>query len=73
MAFSHVHAPNFASETFCNTSTRGPVGDAVQELDDAVGQLLAVLDRLGVDDNTVVFFTSDNGAPLANDCTYRGL
>ena len=26
VAFSHVHAPNFASAAFCNSSTRGPVG-----------------------------------------------
>lgn len=39
-------------------------GDAVMELDDSVGQILSLLRRLGIDSNTLVFFTSDNGAAL---------
>ena len=70
---THVHAPNFASDAFCNTPARGPVGDAVQELDYAVEQLLAALDALQIDQNTVVFFTSDNGAPLPNDYIGNGM
>ena len=72
VAFSHVHAPNFASDRFCNASARGPVGDAVQELDDGVGQLLAFLDAHNLAEDTVVFFSSDNGAPLTNDCLGNG-
>ena len=33
MPWNHVHSPNFASASWCNTSKRGPVGDATQELD----------------------------------------
>lgn len=73
LAFTHVHAPNFASEAFCNTSARGPVGDAVQELDGAVGELLGFLDANRIANNTLVFFTSDNGAPLMNDCVGNGV
>lgn len=39
-------------------------GDAVMELDYSVGQILSLLRRLGIDSNTLVFFTSDNGAAL---------
>lgn len=37
-------------------------GDAVRELDYSVGQILQSLKDNGVDKNTLVFFTSDNGA-----------
>ena len=50
-----------------------PVGDAVQELDGAVGELLDFLDANRVADSTLVFFTSDNGAPLSNDCVGNGV
>ena len=36
-------------------------GHAVEEMDGSVGQLMAALDRLNLTDNTLVFFTSDNG------------
>lgn len=39
-------------------------GDAVMELDYSVGKILAQLVNLGIDKNTFVFFTSDNGAAL---------
>lgn len=41
---------------------KGLYGAAMTELDDTVGALLKELEDLGVDDNTIVFFTSDNGA-----------
>ena len=41
----------------------GGTGDAVQELDDAVGQLMAAVLGAAVDENTITFFTSDNGNP----------
>lgn len=39
-------------------------GDAVMELDYSVGKILSLLRSLGIDNNTFVFFTSDNGAAL---------
>ncbi|MEK0425108.1 MAG: Arylsulfatase, partial [Planctomycetota bacterium] len=39
----------------------GPHGDFIHELDWIVGQLMETLDRLGVADNTIVIFSSDNG------------
>ncbi len=61
MAFNHVHVPDFVSPEFCNTTRRGVYGDALRELDDAVGQILAAVDDAGATTSTVVFFTSDNG------------
>ena len=41
-------------------------GDAVMELDYSVGQILSLLQDLGIENNTFVFFTSDNGAALTS-------
>ena len=61
MAFQHTHHPQFASKTFTNSSVRGKFGDALNELDWAVGQVFQFIEDAGVKDNTFVFFTSDNG------------
>ncbi len=55
------HLPLFTSEEFTGRSLRGPYGDVVEELDWSVGQVRETLERLGIDDNTLVIFTSDNG------------
>ena len=59
--FMHVHTPLFSSPRFTNVSAGGPFGDNVAEMDDAVGQVLAALDRLGLANDTLVLLTSDNG------------
>ncbi|XP_066510373.1 N-acetylgalactosamine-6-sulfatase-like isoform X2 [Hoplias malabaricus] len=59
-----THAPVYASEHFLGKSQRGRYGDAVMELDYSVGQILSFLIKLGIDKNTFVFFTSDNGAAV---------
>lgn len=55
------HVPIFASERFRGTSNRGLYGDVIQELDWSVGEILAALTKHGLDEKTVVIFTSDNG------------
>lgn len=39
-------------------------GDAIREIDDSIGKILKHLQKLGISENTFVFFTSDNGAAL---------
>lgn len=56
-----VHLPSFAAPRFQGVTKAGPHGDFIAELDFVVGELLATLDKLGVADNTLVLFTSDNG------------
>jgi len=56
-----VHLPSIASRTFQGKSQAGPHGDFLVELDFVVGELLRNLERLGVAENTLVIFTSDNG------------
>ena len=56
----------FVSEAFRGKSANGPWGDAVEELDWSTGQILDALQRLGLDQHTLVIWTSDNGAPRRN-------
>ena len=56
-----VHLPSFAADPFKGSTDAGPHGDFIFELDHVTGELLATLDRLGVADDTVVMFSSDNG------------
>ena len=53
----------FAGERFRGKSANGPYGDSVEELDFSTGEVLAALKRLGIDEHTLVVWTSDNGAP----------
>lgn len=59
------HVPIFASQKFRGTSARGLYGDVVQELDWSVGEIMAALKRLGLDERTLVVFSSDNGPFLS--------
>lgn len=64
----------FASEDFRNTSRNGPWGDAVRELDWSTGQILDQLVAADLARQTLVIWTSDNGAPMTGDrnSTQRG-
>ncbi len=61
LAHTFPHVPLFASGKFSGQSRRGLYGDVVEEIDWSVGQVLDTLRREGLDSNTLVFFTSDNG------------
>jgi len=55
------HVPLHVSDKFKGKSKQGLYGDVIMEIDWSVGQILSTLKRLGLDDNTMVIFTSDNG------------
>jgi arylsulfatase A len=55
------HVPLFRSKEFEGRSLRGLYGDVVEEIDWSVGQVLETLRRLQLHENTIVWFTSDNG------------
>ncbi len=61
LAHTFPHVPLFASKKFSRSSPRGLFGDVVEELDWSVGQVLDALRQEGLAENTLVFFTSDNG------------
>ena len=61
MPHTAPHIPLEASPEFVGRSGQGPYGDVVQELDWSVGQVLQTLKDTGLDENTLVMFSSDNG------------
>ncbi|XP_077610862.1 arylsulfatase F [Crocuta crocuta] len=63
-SFLHVHIPLPTTTEFMGTSQHGRYGDNIQEMDSMVGKLLDAIDDLGVTNNTLVYFTSDNGGHL---------
>ncbi|RMF43397.1 MAG: arylsulfatase [Planctomycetota bacterium] len=60
-----VHLPSFPAPEFQGRSGAGPHGDFILEMDAIVGELLAELDSLGLRDDTLVLFTSDNGPEVS--------
>jgi arylsulfatase A len=60
-AHHNPHTPLIASEKFRGKSKRGAFGDAVEELDWSVGQVIEELRQNDLDKRTLVIFTSDNG------------
>lgn len=61
MPHTFPHVPLYVSNQFSGQSDAGLYGDVVETIDWSVGQILAALDRLDLDENTIVIFTSDNG------------
>ena len=61
LPFSMGHFPNLPAKEFAGKSRIGQYGDKLMEGDHHVGQILDTLKELGIDDNTLVVFASDNG------------
>ena len=57
----------FSGDRFRGKSRNGPWGDSIEELDWSTGRILNKLVELGLERHTLVFWTSDNGAPLSRD------
>ncbi|MFO0898909.1 MAG: sulfatase [Pirellulales bacterium] len=62
---SMPHVPLHVSDKFAGKSEQGLFGDVLMEIDWSVGQVLATLEELGLDEKTLVIFTSDNGPWLS--------
>jgi arylsulfatase A len=65
-AHMYVHLPIYAPLTFLSQSQNGPYGAAVEHIDHTTGVILDTLSDLGIDENTLVIFTSDNGSNARN-------
>ena len=61
LALPSPHTPLVPSPQWHGKSALGPYGDYVMETDWAFGQVLASIESAGLQDNTLVIFTSDNG------------
>lgn len=62
LAHMYVHLPIYVPWRFLKSSINGPYGAAVECIDWSVGVLLYELRKLGLEENTLVIFTSDNGS-----------
>jgi arylsulfatase A-like enzyme len=58
---TQVHLPTIPHPEFAGRTGNGDFADSVVETDHRLGQILDAVDELGVRDNTIVIFTSDNG------------
>lgn len=65
-SFHDIHVPRLPHPRFEGESTMGPRGDAIAQVDWMVGEIVAELESLGIAENTLLVFTSDNG-PVLDD------
>ena len=56
-----AHAPVLPAKEFIGTTNAGPRGDFMRELDVLVGRVIDLVEKLGIDDNTLIIFNADNG------------
>ena len=61
MAHTMPHIPLFRSEEFEDVSLRGLFGDVIEEIDWSTGEIIKALKEAGIEKNTLLLFTSDNG------------
>ena len=64
LSHSMPHIPVATSEKFTGKSEHGPYGDAVEEIDESLGRIVNTLKILGIEKNTLIIFTSDNGTAI---------
>lgn len=65
-ATNEIHVPRLPAPRFRGATDMGPRGDSIVELDWCVGEIMKALDRLGLTENTLLLFSSDNG-PILDD------
>lgn len=65
-SFHDIHVPRLPNQQFQGKSTMGPRGDAIVQMDWITGQIINKLKELGLAENTLILFTSDNG-PVLDD------
>jgi arylsulfatase A-like enzyme len=66
LSYHDIHVPRMPNKKFVGASTMGPRGDVIAQMDWVTGEVMKEIKKLGLDDNTIVIFTSDNG-PVLND------
>ncbi|XP_077969809.1 arylsulfatase G-like [Styela clava] len=72
VAFAHMHVPHAHAPRFTNsTDVKTVYADTLHEMDDVIGRILSTLHEGGKEDNTMIWFTGDNG-PWQSKCEYGG-
>lgn len=62
LAHMYVHLPIYVKQEFLDRASNGPYGAAVESIDWATSVIMKEIELLGLDENTIVIFTSDNGS-----------
>lgn len=65
-SFHDIHVPRLPDYRFMGATELGPYGDVIVQMDWVTGQLVSYLAKLGLEENTLIIFSSDNG-PVFND------
>ena len=63
--YTQPHVPTLPHADFDGSTGNGHFADVIAEIDHRAGQVLDTIDRLGVRDNTIIVWTSDNGPEAA--------
>lgn len=71
VAYNMPHVPIFATKNFLGKSRNGLYGDVIMELDWGVGEIMKAVKEAGIDRNTIICFSSDNG-PWLHEGPYGG-
>ena len=66
LAYTEPHVPRVPNPRFIDKSTMGPRGDVIAEMDWSTGEIIKTMEELGISNNTLIIFSSDNG-PILND------
>lgn len=64
LPFVRTHFPSVQNPKWAGKSNKGPYGDGLMEMDSYVGEVLDTLREVGIENNTIVVLTSDNGPTL---------
>lgn len=72
LSLTAPHTPIAPSDAFLGKTKAGRYGDFVYEVDYNIGKVLKTLDSLGISDDTMVVFTSDNGSTTQDGTYYHG-
>lgn len=67
LAHLHVHLPHYVMEPFSSASRNGRYGAALAAVDWSTGVIVDELKRLGLTENTIIIFTSDNGSRVRGE------
>ena len=72
LAYVAPHVPTYPSKQFQGTSKLGWYGDCVEQMDWYIGRVIQTLEKHGLMDNTLIIFTSDNGAIFHKEYLKKG-
>jgi len=65
-SYHDIHVPRVPHPRFVGKSIMGPRGDAIAQMDWCTGEVMNLLEELGIEKNTLIIFASDNG-PVLDD------